>query len=113
MPLTPSEEKALATLEDELRADDPALAVALTIDSSPPGHPSQRKRGRVRDEVAAEWYAFSPAIRLYFHLLPVGLVLSIIGGVFQLPWVMVLAVLVCLRAAGCTWYEARARRKAS
>ncbi len=112
MPLTPSEEKALATLEDELRAADPALAAALTIDSSPPGHPSQRKRGRVRDEVAAEWYAFSPVIRLYFHLLLLGIVLFVIGTAVGMSWILMLGTLVFLSATGCTVYDARARRRA-
>jgi hypothetical protein len=40
-------------------------------------------------------------------------VLSVIGGVVGLPWMMVLAMLVLLSATGCTVSQARARRKAS
>jgi hypothetical protein len=113
MSLTPLEEEVLTTLEDELRADDPALAAALNTGPGSTGHSNPRPRGWVRDELATEWRAFPTAIRLFFCSLPVGLVLSVIGGVVGLPWMMVLAMLVLLSATGCTVSQARARRKAS
>lgn len=113
MSLTSLEEKVLTTLGDELRTSDPALAAALTTGLRSTGHSNSRPRGWVRDELAAEWRAFSAAIHLFFYLLPVGLVLSVIGGVVGLTWMAVLGMLVFLGATGCTVYEARSRRRAS
>jgi hypothetical protein len=113
MPLTPLEKKVLTTLEDELRTSDPALAAAAAATADPwsTGYSNLRPRRWVRDELAAEWRAFSTAVHLFFSLLLVGLVLAVIGGVLEVPWLMMLATLVCLGATGCTVYEARARRR--
>ncbi len=112
MSLTPPERRALAALDDELRADDPALAAALTTDPPATEHANPRPRGWVRDELSAQWRAFSPAVRLFFSLLPVGLVLSVSGAAVGSAWMMMLGTLVFLGATGCTVYEARARRRA-
>ena len=112
MPLTPHEEAVLTTLEDELRAEDPALAAALASAPPSPSRSGSRPRGRLREEFAAEWDAFSPAIRAFFLLLPVGLVLSVAGAAVGLLWMTMLGTLVFLGATGCTVCEARARRSA-
>jgi hypothetical protein len=111
MPLTPHEKAALTTLGNDLRADDPALAEALTTGPRPPAHSGTRPRRWLRIELASQWQGFSSAIRAFFRLLPVGLVLSLAGTAVGSPWITMLGALVFLAATGCTVYEARARRR--
>src|SRR3712207_5216950 len=112
MSLTPRERKVLATLADDLRVDDPGLAASLTDDGGPSAQSSSRPGKHVWDEIVSEWHGLSPAIRMFFYLLPIGLVLSVVGAAAGLLWMQGLGTLAFLSATGCTVYETRARHKA-
>jgi hypothetical protein len=110
MPLTPHERAALTALEHELRADDPALAEALAARARPPARSGPRPPGWLRTELASQWRDSSPAIRAFFRLLPVGLVVCLVGAAVGSPWVTMLGALVFLAASGCTVHESRVMR---
>jgi len=91
-PLSPYEEKVLATLEEELRVEDPALAAALS--RTPPSSSTAT--------------AFLPPIRLVFHLLAAltGLIAVVAFAAGQLG-VLGVAAVTC--AAVVPWLVRTAR----
>ncbi len=113
MSLTSHEKKVLAALEYDLRVDAPGLAAALATDPASTGRSNSRPRGGIRDQHGAGRRGFSPALRAFLYVFPVGLLLSVAGAVVGLLWMVLLGALVLFAATGCTMYEAFAGRESS
>ena len=80
MPLTPSERRALATIEDRLGSDDPDLASALRR-----GRPAPALRRWVRPLVALAVVSLVLAVHpLVVELDPLGV--GLLTGALVLPW---------------------------
>jgi hypothetical protein len=82
MPLTPHEQRALATIEDRLGADDPSLATALRR-----GRPASELRRWVRP------VAVLVAVSLVLAVHPLVVELDVLGvglltGALVLPWLV-------------------------
>jgi len=82
VPLTPHEQRALATIEDRLGADDPGLATALRR-----GRPASELRRWVRPAVVLV------AVSIVLAVHPLVVELDVLGvglltGVLVLPWLV-------------------------
>ena len=82
VPLTPYEQRALATVEDRLGTDDPDLASALRR-----GRPASELRRWVRPLVALAVVALVLAVHpLVVELDPLGV--GLLTGALVLPWLV-------------------------
>ena len=82
VPLTPHEQRALATIEDRLGADDPGLATALRR-----GRPTSDLRRWVRPSIVLV------AVSIVLAVHPLVVELDVLGvglltGVLVLPWLV-------------------------
>jgi Protein of unknown function (DUF3040) len=86
MPLSPQEERALAALEEELHADDPAFAAALA--ATPSARPSYLPSARTTLHVLSLLAALGALIAAATLVGDRPMVLAVVTAALLVPWLV-------------------------
>jgi hypothetical protein len=86
MPLSPQEERALAALEEELHADDPALAAVLA--ATPSARPSYLPSARTTLHVLSLLAALGALIAAGTLVGDRPMVLAVVTAALLVPWLV-------------------------